>query len=371
MDDIPLCKAHITQEEYDAVKNVLDSGWLTHGSKTVEFELMFAEYLGVKNAVAVNSCTSALFLALLANNIKGDVLVPSFTFVATVNAIVTAGANPVFIDINYHDCNVDTSKLKDYLTPKSQAIMVVHFAGQTCEMEKISAFARDHNLLLIEDSAETLGGTFDGQKSGSWGIGCFSFFPTKNITTGEGGMLTTNDHNLAKKVRTLIGHGISKTTYQRESVPNWYREASVPGYNFRLSNIHSAIGVEQIKKLDYLNQLRYENSSYLISKLKNIEEIELPVENKKCFHVYQMFTIKVKDKRDLLVNELRKRGIGASVHFDPPVHKQPAYIKNDGNLPVTEKVAKEILTLPMYPQLTKLQLNKIIDSLIKSLKHVR
>ena len=371
MDDISLCKANIAKEEYDAIKDVLDSGWLTHGPKTIEFEEMFANYIGVKHAIAMNSCTSALFLALLANDITGDVLVPSFTFVASANAIVTAGANPVFVDINYSDCNINPEELEKYLTPNTQAIMVVHFAGQVCEMDKISEFALRHKLVLIEDSAETIGGTLNGRKSGNWGIGCFSFFPTKNITTGEGGMLSTDNDEFAEKIRTLIGHGIRKTTIHREKSAVWHREASIPGYNFRLSNINAAIGVEQMKKLDYFNQQRNEHSSYLIDKLKNVEEIELPIPNENKYHVYQMFTIKVQKNRDRLVHGLRNKGIGASVHFDPPVHLQSAYLKyNVNSLPVTEKVSKEILTLPMFPQLTKQQLDRIINSLLKCLNHV-
>lgn len=369
---IPLCRPTIEQEELQAVEAVLKSGWLTHGPKTTEFENAFAEYIGVKHAIAMNSCTSALFLAILANNIIGEVLVPSFTFVASVNAIKTAGARPVFVEINYHDCNVNPDLLERYLTPETKAIMVVHYGGQVCDMEKISAFAGKHHLVLIEDSAETIGGTYDGQKSGSWGIGSFSFFPTKNITTGEGGMLTTKDDVLANKIRTLIAHGIDKTTLQREyDKKPWFRSATLAGYNFRLSNILAAIGVEQMKKIDRMNQARREHSLYLLDKLREMEEIELPVENPRCRHVYQMFTIKVKTgKRDDMVCYLRSQGIGASVHFDPPVHQHPAYMDaRNISLPVTEKVAKTIFTLPMFPQLTQTQLKKMVTSIKEYFAH--
>ncbi|MBF0518509.1 MAG: DegT/DnrJ/EryC1/StrS aminotransferase family protein [Nitrospirae bacterium] len=363
MSRIPLCRALIEDEELQAVEAVLKSGWLTHGPKNIEFENLFASYLGVKHAIAMNSCTSALFLAVVANNIKGDVLLPSFTFVASANAIVTAGARPVFADISYDDCNIDASLLEKALTPHTEALMVVHYAGQCCDMRAISEFARKHKLLLIEDSAETIGGTYEGKMSGNWGIGCFSFFPTKNITTGEGGMFTTNDDTLAEHVRALIGHGIKKTTAERVSEGKaWYREASYPGYNFRLSNILATLGVEQMKKLDNMNSLRRQHSAYLIDKLKDVSEISTPVEKPGRQHVYQMFTIKVRKpgSRDGLVRYLKEREIEASVHFDPPVHLHAAYKDVcKAVLPVTETVSSSIVTLPMFPQLTKKELDTI------------
>ncbi len=364
--NIPLCRPTIDEHELTAVAEVLKSGWLTHGPKTTEFEQLFADYLGVKQAIAMNSCTSALFLALVANNIRGDVLVPSFTFVASANAIVTAGAKPVFVDIHYHDCNVDAAALESSLTPETEAIMIVHYGGQLCEMDAIAAFAETHHLLLIEDSAETIGGLYDGKKSGSWGIGCFSFFPTKNITTGEGGMLTTSDAAFANRVRMLIGHGIDKTTLQREQDARpWFRAATTAGYNFRMSNILAAIGVEQMRKLDWMNQARRDHSAYLRDNLSDIDEIDLPVENARARHVYQMFTLKVKNgRRDALVADLVNQGIGASVHFDPPVHLHPAYAAYQTcDLPITEQVARQIVTLPMFPQLTRPQLDSIIDAI--------
>lgn len=362
MNNIPLCRAEIGEEEFAAVREVLESGWLTHGPKTTEFENVFADYIGVRHAIAMNSCTSALFLAVIANGIRGDVLVPSFTFIASANAIKTAGANPVFVDINYHDCNVNADLLENYLTPKTEALMVVHYAGQCCDMDKISAFAEKHGLILIEDSAETIGGAYKGKMSGSWGIGCFSFFPTKNITTGEGGMLTTNDERLANTVRTLVNHGINKSTHQRvQGAQPWFRAASLPGYNFRLSNVLAAIGVEQMKKIDRFNESRRSLSNYLIEKLRGLEEIDLPGENEGCSHVFQMFTIKIKNgERDDFVMAMKKRGIEASVHFDPPAHLHPAYAgDNHASLPVTGKISRSIATLPMFPSLKKSDLDQI------------
>ena len=364
---IPLCVPDIGEEELQAVQEVLRSGWLTHGPKTGEFEERFAEYIGVKRAVAMNSCTSALFLAIKAQGITGEVILPSFTFVASANAVVTAGAIPVFADIEYDTCNIDPTSTEERITPRTEAIMVVHYGGQSCRMDRIMSIAEKHGLALIEDSAETIGGEFRGRKTGSFGTGCFSFFPTKNITTGEGGMLTTNDEAFADRVKALVGHGIFSNTFQREKAERpWFRAASLAGYNFRMSNILGALGVEQMKRIEQLNEARRRHAAYLSSQLADVTGIDLPVETDGCKHVYQMYTIKVKPPvdRNRFVLELREKGIGASVHFDPPVHLQPYYQERyggNGNLPVTEQVAERIVTLPMFPGLTDEQVEKIAE----------
>jgi perosamine synthetase len=368
---IPLCIPNTGPEELKAVKKVLDSGWLTEGPKNKEFEENFAKYIGTKYAVSLNSCTSALHLALEALNIKGEVILPSFTFVASANAIIRAGATPVFADIDYNTRNIDPLKIERKITGKTQAIMPVHFGGQSCDMEKILKIAKKYKLAVIEDSAETIGGTFKNKKTGSFGnIGCFSFFPTKNIATGEGGMITTNDKNLAQKIRILSGHGISKTTSQRQKEKKpWFRTAIMAGYNFRMSNILATIGVEQLKKLEKMNTLRRKHVAYLNKYLRKIKQIEIPIEAKNCKHVYQMYTITLKNPayRDKFVAELKNKGIGASVHFDPPVHLQFFYQKTykykKGDFPITEKTSKSIVTLPMYPQLTKKELDYIIKTI--------
>ena len=370
---IPLCIPNIGDEEVQAAVEIIKSGWLTHGPKNTEFEEEFAKYIGVKKAISLNSCTSALHLAIQALGIRGEVILPSFTFVASANAVITAGARPVFADIYYDTCNINPDDIEEKVTENTEAIMPVHYAGQSCEMDRIMEIANKHHLAVIEDSAETIGGEYKGKKSGSFGIGCFSFFPTKNITTGEGGMFTTNDEALADKVKSLIGHGISSTAFAREkSEKPWFRSASFAGYNFRMSNILAAIGVEQLKKLDEMNEKRRMHACYLNERLRDIDEIDLPVEDKYCKHVYQMYTIKVKNRdRYNFVHQLRKKGIGASVHFDPPVHKQAYYVENGyGNLdlPVTEKVANSIVTLPMYPQLTLEEVDTIISAIQDILK---
>ena len=360
---IPLCKPSLDDAELKLVKDVLDSGWLAHGPKGEEFEKEFASYIGTKHAIALNSCTSALHLAVEASGITGEVIVPSFTFVASANAVVTGGGKPVFCDVDYDTCNIDVEKVKELITSKTQAIMPVHFAGQPCQMDALMDLAQDHKLTVIEDSAETIGGTFKGQKAGSFGLGCFSFYPTKNLTTGEGGMLTLNDEKLAAKIKALKGHGIETSTYERERKEKpWMRAATYAGYNFRMSDVNAAIGVAQMKKLESMNALRQKHAAFLNKNIKH-EKLDLPVTLPECSHVYQMYTVKVKDMdRTAFVAALREQGIGASVHFDPPVHTQPFYKDHArGDVSVSEKVASSIVTLPMYPGLTQDELKYMVE----------
>ncbi len=375
---IKLCVPDIRETDISAVTAAIKSGWLTQGPYNKEFEGLFADYIGVKHAITCNSCTSALFLVLKALGITGEVIIPSFSFVATANAVVTAGAIPRFADIEYKTCNLDPEMVRAAITPRTEAIMVVHFGGQCCRMDSIMEIASRHDLQLIEDSAETIGGTFKGRPAGSFGSGCFSFFPTKNITTGEGGLITTNDDRLAGEVRTLIGHGISASTYQREKAEMpWFRSASLPGYNFRMSNILAALGFEQMKRIGEMIKARQEHSAHLIKGLKDLPQVDLPHPAPDREHVYQMFTIKLAPEldRDLFVKSLVADGIGASVHFFPPIHKQGFYQRHPEweaqPLKVTEDVSQRIVTLPMFPGLNRAELDRIIEGVRKSVAEQR
>ncbi len=350
---IPLCRANIGKEEKIAVNEVLKSGWLTHGDKNKLFEKNFAEYIGVKYAISMNSCTSALFLALVANNIKGEVIIPSFTFVASANAVVTAGATPVFADVDYDTCMLIPESVESAITSKTEAIMTVHYAGQAAPIKELQKICKKHNLLFIEDSAEAIGAEYFGKKTGSFGVGCFSFFPTKNITTGEGGMLTTNNKKMADKISILIAHGIDKK--KNPGTVSGYRSASYAGYNFRLSNLLAAIGVEQLKKIDILNKKRKILAKRYNNLLKDVPQISMPKIKENRTHVWQMYTVKVSSKhRNNLVKRLIDSGVEASVHFFPPVHEQIFYknrFRKRVVLKNTEKLSREILTLPMYPDM--------------------
>jgi perosamine synthetase len=356
MKKIPLCKTAIEDEEINAAIEVIKSGWMAHGPKNHEFEELFENYIGVKHAICMNSCTSALYIALFAMEIKGEVITPSFTFVATVNSIVLAGATPVLVDIDKETRNISPELIEQAITDKTEAIMVVHYAGLPSNMPAIIKIAEKHGLKIIEDSAETLGGSYDGTMTGSYGVGCFSFFPTKNITTGEGGMLTTNDDILAARIRGLIAHGIDSTTYAREkSEKPWLRIASQFGFNFRMSNLLATIGLEQMKRIDSLNAQRTKIAERYIQNLSSIKSIGFQSVPSGYVTSWQMFTILVPSSmRDALLLHLNDRGIGASVHFDPPVHAQKLYseVRKGSSLAVTEEVSSSLITLPIFPSMT-------------------
>lgn len=370
---IPLSKPFLGKEEYGAALDALKSGWLIHGPKNEEFETRFAGYIGVKHAISLNSCASALQLAVEANCIEGEVIVPSFTHMASANAIVRARAHPIFADIEQKTCMLDPESVEAAIGKNTEAIMVVHFGGATANMDALAKICKKHKLLLIEDSAENAGGSWKKKKAGSFGTGCFSFFPTKNMTTAEGGMLTTNDAGVAQRARTIAGHGVASSFLSREKQKKfWIREAILPGLNFRMSNVQAAIGVEQLKKLDVMNRMRRKHAALLTKLLQPLSGVILPYHDPRAQHVYQMYTVQVPTKfRDEIVFALRKRGIGASVHFDPPVHLQPQYrLKKFRRvlLSVTESVSKSILTLPMYPGMTASEVRMVARAFCDILK---
>jgi len=356
-EKVPLCRAAIGKSEIACINQALRSGWLAHGHFNHLFEKEFARKLGIGHAVTMNSCTSALEAALKVAKIRGEVVIPSFTWVATANAVVNTGGHPVFAEVDAETRNVTAATLEAKITPRTEAVIVVHFGGQPCRMDEIVRLCRRRKLLLIEDSAETLGATWRGKQAGAFGIGCFSFFPTKNITTGEGGMLTCADSRFAAEVRTLVAHGVPSTTYDRRKVKRpWLRDAVGAGHNYRLSNLLAALGYQQLLRLDSLNQRRRILAKRYDLEIAKIDpRIRVPFVDPQATHAFQMYTITVPARfRDRLVLEMRSRGIGASVHFDPPVHQQIFYRRGKYSgvrLPVTEKLSREILTLPIYPDM--------------------
>lgn len=372
---IPLGRPSIGTEELEEIKKVMDSCWLAHGPRNDEFEKEFAKYIGTEHAVALNSCTSALHMAIEGLGIRGEVLVPSLTFVASANAIMLAGARPVFVDCDRKTYNIDLEDLEKKVGEKTEAIMPVHIAGQGCEMDRIMEIAEKHNLHIIEDSAEACGAEFKGKKLGSFGNGCFSFYPTKNMTTGEGGMLTTNNQELAEKVKAIRGHGIDKSAWAREkSKQQWERIQRFLGYNYRLTDFQAAMGLVQLKRLDQMNRERLEYARFLTKNLSGLEGIEVPFEEENRDHVYQMYIPLVDGiDRDRFVLALRERGIGASVHFNPPVHKQPFYLeKHPGvELPNTDWLCKRMVTLPMYHGMKREELEFIVSGIEETISRLK
>lgn len=352
---IPIAKPLLDEREIEAVSNVLRSGMIAEGARVAEFEEKFAEYIGVKHAVAVNSGTAALHASLLAHGIgTGDeVITTSFSFIATANSILFTGAKPVFADIEYDTFNIDTDRIIDKITSKTKALMPVHLYGHPVEMKAIMDIAEDHNLIVIEDACQAHGATYGGKKVGSFGTGSFSFYPTKNMTTSEGGMITTDDKTVAERARMIRSHG-SKQRYLHEMV----------GYNLRMTDISAAIGLVQLGKLDNFTSMRKENARILSDGLGDTDGITVPIVRSGCSHVFHQYTIRA-EKRDELAAMLNQSGIGTGTYYPIPIHKQPVYKDQgyDDNLPECDKAAREALSLPVHPGVSKDELKMIIESI--------
>jgi dTDP-4-amino-4,6-dideoxygalactose transaminase len=342
------------QEIDDAVKRVLESGWYILGDEVRAFEQEFAAYLGVNHAIGVGSGTEALHLALATCGIgPGDeVVTVSHTAVATVAAIELSGARPVLVDIDPLTYNMDPNLLEKAITPKTRAIIPVHLYGLPAAIEDIQTIAAEHGLRLIEDCAQAHGAAYRGKHVGSFGdMACFSFYPTKNLgALGDGGAVVTNDPELAEKVRLLREYGWAERYV-----------SYIPGWNTRLDEIQAAILRVKLKHLDFDNGRRIELAARYREGLFETG-IALPVQPKDAVHVYHLYVIRVKERASLQAY-LRSKDIGTAVHYPVPVHLQPAYEKNAVRLPNTETAAREVLSLPMYPELTENQLRFIIDSI--------
>jgi len=373
--NIPFAPPYITEDEISAVIDVLKSGWLSMGYKTVEFENKFAEYVGCKHAVATNSCTSALFLSLKALGIKeGDeVITTPFTFAATANVIVHCGAKPVFVDIDEKTYNINPDEIEDKITDKTKAVIAVHYGGQPANMKKIMKIAREYDLKVIDDAAHAVGSEYEKDKKvGSLGnLTCFSFYATKPITTGEGGMITLNSDELNEELRILRLHGISRDAWKRYlEKDNWYYEVIEPGYKCNPTDISSAIGIEQLKKLDWMNSRRKEIAEYYNERLQSLDIIH-PYVNPNVKSSYHLYPIRlINYNRNEFIKKMAQNGIGTSVHFIP-LHVMPFYQRRygykRGDFPITEKVFENIVSLPIYPQLTENQLEYIVENIKKIL----
>ncbi len=355
---IPIAKPIISEEEIKEVENVLRSGIIAQGPKVAEFEENFAEYVGVKHAVASSSGTTALHLALLAADIgPGDeVITTPFSFAATGNSILYVGAKPVFVDIDYKTYNLDPTKIKSAVTEKTKAIMPVHLYGQPADMDPINRTAKDHGLIVIEDAAQAHGALYNEQKTGSLGdMGCFSFYPTKNMTTGEGGIITTNNAEMAEKARVLRAHGESER----------YTHV-VLGYNFRMTDIAAAIGIVQLKNLDKFNQTRIENAKYLIEHIGEDNGIKLPYVASNVKHVFHQFTLRVEgSNRDNLMQFLKEKGIGTGIHYPRPIYQQKIYQERGfiASCPEAERASSEVLSIPVHPSLEMADLEEIVSTI--------
>ena len=370
---VPLADVTFGPEEHEAVRRVLESGWVSMGPETEQFEAEFAEYLGAKHAVAVSSGTAALHLSLLALGIgPGDeVIVPSLTFVATANAVLYVGATPVFADItSLDDWTISPDEIERKVTDKTRAIIVMHYGGFPCRMDRIKAIAEKHGLKVVEDAAHAPGASFQGQKLGTCGdAGCFSFFSNKNMTTAEGGMLTTADDEVAARVRILRSHGMTTLTWDRHRGHSFSYDVVAHGYNYRMDEIRAAIGRIQLEKLNRSNQRRREITLEMRKNLDGIPRISLPFQaldlNECSCHIFPIL-LQSADLRIPFMESMKQAGIQTSIHY-PPIHKFSVFSGTDiDHLALTEEVASRELTLPLFASMSHEQLQFLFQGLLAS-----
>jgi len=362
---IPINAPQIGEEEIKAVVKVMKSGVLTHGlgagPTVTKFEKKFARFVKAKHAIAVNTGTSALHLTITGTGIKHghEVILPSFTFVATAEVIAMAGAKPVFVDINPETYNISPEKIEEAITKKTKAIMTVDLYGLPADMQPIREIADKHALTIVEDSCQAHGASYKEKPPGAFAdAACWSFYASKNMTTGEGGMITTNDDELAEKMRFMRSHG-EKDKYQ----------SLILGHNYHMPEIQAAIGCIQLKKLPKFSAKRRENAKNLSAKLRKAESLRLPKEPRGYKHSWYLYTVRLKDakrkKRDKTVETLRQKGIGAQVYYTNPIHVMPYYRKfGKHRLQETEKAARQVFSLPVHPGVTAKQIDFIGESVL-------
>lgn len=348
---ISIANPLIGEEEKQAVMEVLDSGMLAQGPRVKAFEEAFAEMCGTKYAVATSSGTTALHVALLAHGIgPGDEVITSpFTFIASANSVLYAGARPIFVDIDPVSFNLDPAKIEAAITQNTKAIMPVHLFGLPCDMDTILAIAEKHNLAIIEDAAQSHGATYRDQRVGSFGTGCFSLYPTKNITSAEGGMVTTNSEEIAENSRVIRQHGMRRRYHHDEL-----------GFNFRMTDVHAAIGLAQLKKLWQFTEARVFNACFLTD---HLEGVTTPSVSAGCSHVFHQYTVRVPaGRRDEVLAGLQEKGVGCGVYYPVPVHQQRVYTElgYDVTLPEAEHAATDVISLPVHPGLSTTDLETIV-----------
>ena len=366
---IPFHKPHITQNEIDSVVETMQSGWLTMGPKTIEFDNAFRAYIDSQFAISVNSATAALHLALNAVGVgNGDeVIIPTNTFIATAEAVVYSGAKPVLCDIEKTYHNIDINLIEQLITPRTKAIIPVHFGRNPCDMDEIKKIANHFNLKIIEDAAHALPSSYNNNKIGTLSDAvCFSFYATKTLTTAEGGMVTTNNSKIAEKIKIQRLHGISGDAWERYGQNNdWYYEVVDLGYKYNTTDIQASIGIIQLEKLEWMRDERKKIAEKYIDAFAG--KLNFIIENNKNESSWHLFVIKI-GNRDELHQKLKEKGINTSVHFIP-IHKHPFYKTSfsfrEEDYPVSNKVYRQSLSLPIYPGLREKEVNYVIKYVLQ------
>jgi dTDP-4-amino-4,6-dideoxygalactose transaminase len=377
---VTLSDLNFDYREQKIVSRVIQNRWLTMGEVVKKLERNFANFLGVRHAFAVSSGTAALHLALRALNIKteDEVLVPSLTFVASANAILYVGAKPVFVDItNLSDLNLSCDDLENKISRKTKAIMVVHYGGYLADMERIKKIAQKHNLFVIEDAAHAIGAKFKSRMAGGIGdVGCFSFFSNKNMATGEGGMIVTDRDKFAQKIRLLRSHGMTSMTLDRHKGHAYSYDVTELGYNYRMTEINAALGIEQLKKLRSSNRQRKSLIKIYVENLEGTKGLSIPFLNYPRDSAFHLFPIILDQdvNREKFMDFLKRAKIQTSIHY-PPIHKFSYYQKNfresKNYLPSTEYVGQHEVTLPLHPLLKKEDILFVCDLIKRVLPQIR
>jgi dTDP-4-amino-4,6-dideoxygalactose transaminase len=377
---LPFALPSIGEEEIAEVVDSLRSGWITSGPKVKRFEAEFSQYIGCRHAMAVNSCTAALHIALTALDVgPGDeVIVPTLTFCSSANVVVHVGARPILVDVGA-DFNVQAETIERAVTPKTKAIILVHYSGQACDLAAVYAVARRHHLAVIEDAAHAVGTEYDGHKIGASyhtqasgvtkHITCFSFYAIKNLTTGEGGMIVTSNDELAERMRKLTLHGMNRDAWKRySSAGSWFYEVQEPGYKDNMTDIQAAMGIHQLKKLDGFIETRARYARMYTEAFADLAEVATPLVHADRKHAWHLYIIKLALERLTIdraqfIEKLFAEKIGTSVHFIP-VHLHPYYRERfgyqRGDLKQAEYFYDQIVSLPLYPSMTEDDIQDVI-----------
>lgn len=379
---LPFALPAVGDEEIAEAVASLKSGWITTGPKVKQFETDLAKYVGASHAVAVNSCTAGLHLSLIAAGVtRGDeVILSTVTFCSAANVVVHLGARPVLIDIG-PDFNIEPETIRNAITPRTKAIMPVHFASQPCDLEEIYAIADEHDLAVIEDAAHAIGSAYRDKMIGADALQetypnlkrttVFSFYATKNMTTGEGGMVTTNNEEMAAEIRLLTLHGMSKDAWKRySSAGSWYYEVVAPGYKYNMTDIQAALGIHQLQRLDGFCEVRQHQARLYDEAFASVPEIETPIYHADRTHIYHLYVLRLNLEqltidRAQFIDLLKEKNIGTSVHFIP-VHMHPYYSETygyqRGDLPNAESIFESIVSIPLYPRMTDEDVQDVINA---------